>query len=503
MFGVERSSSATLYFLAVCGSLLLSLLMIYQQGVINPDGVCYLQSAATFPVGLSAATHLCGQAQWPFYSLLIFSVGQLVHGSYLTAAYGLDSFFSLLSVLTFVAIIRLLTPNLRIAYLGLLVILLAHSFNHHRAEILRDHGYWAFYLMSVYSLLRFFSQQHFHFALLWSAALGIATLFRVEGILFLFFLPFAIFLERRITWALRIRAFAKLNFLTCFMFVIAFSWMYLHPEFNGGRLNEIFDQLTHSLMLWVAHFNATADALGQYVLNAYSLHDARFILMLMLVGWYLFYVVSNLSGIYTLLLLYAWKKHCTTWIPSAYRVLGSYILLNGLMTFFFLNDYMFLADRYLVALSLVLMLWVPFALEDLLQAWPKRRWLVIVSFLLVFICGISSWIEWGYSKTYLRAAGEWLATHAPPQAKIYSNDYMVLYYSNHFGSTLFTLGPAYENLNKIAAEQWRQYDYLALRINKKMAKQNLPMMEGTPIATFYNRRGDHVWIYKVSMEKKQ
>ena len=69
------------------------------------------------------------------------------------------------------------------------VILLSHQFNSVRQYIVRDHGFWAFYLVSLYFLLKYVEDVSWKNALAWSASLLMATLFRIEGAIFLLTLP--------------------------------------------------------------------------------------------------------------------------------------------------------------------------------------------------------------------------------------------------------------------------------------------------------------------------
>ena len=74
------------------------------------------------------------------------------------------------------------------------------------------------------------------------------------------------------------------------------------------------------------------------------------------------------------------------------------------------------------------MLWVPFALDDLIQKWGNfrhRLFLLMVSFIL-FISSISGIFDFGDSKYYVYAGGNWLAEHVPRQAKLYLNDYHIM-----------------------------------------------------------------------------
>ncbi len=497
MYGVMRYPRAV-YFIAALFSILLSIWAAAKTTLINPDGICYLQSAATMPLGLSAATHLCSQAIWPFYSILLFGFVSMTKLSYPMAAFILNGFFTLISVLTFIAIVRSLTTSTRIVWLAALVVLLAHEFNSVRDNIIRDHGFWAFYLLSLFFFLQYFRQKQWHFALLWNVTLVIATLFRIEGAVFLLALPFAAWFEIKSTWLQRLRRFLRLNTITIFLGIVLLGWAMVHPQQQLGRLNEIQFQLLHGVSALAATFNATAQALAHSVLSVYSARDAHLILTLMLVSWYTVSVSTNLSLIYTVLVVYAWWKKLARLDTAANITLWSYVVVNVFITAAFLVSHMFLSKRYLMALSLVLMLWVPFALDNLIQQWRVRKWPLILAAIFIVISAWGGIVGFGYSKQYIRQAADWLVVNAPPHAKIYSNDYQLLYHSNRFGNTIFIKGPEFADLAVIKKGKWRHYDYLALRFNKKTKDSSITKeISLVPVKIFMNTRGDEVVIYKV------
>jgi hypothetical protein len=73
-----RNQHAAIYLIAAFLSIFLSLDGYLRATVINPDGICYLQSAAAISsLGVHGAMQLCGQAHWPFYSILIFGLSSL------------------------------------------------------------------------------------------------------------------------------------------------------------------------------------------------------------------------------------------------------------------------------------------------------------------------------------------------------------------------------------------------------------------------------------------
>lgn len=499
-----------LYFVAVGLSIALSLWMNSKDRVINPDAICYLQSAeAIGKYGLYGAMHLCDQAKWPFYSLLIFKLVQTSHLSYTSSAYLINGFFSLLSVLAFITIARELGGSRRVLWLAALVILSAHDFNILRQDIIRDHGFWAFYLLSVFFLLRYFRNRQWGYAIFWSASLFIATLFRIEGALFLLILPFLSWLYAGYSWQTRLRCFIELNLLTLMTCLIIIGWLLLHPQHTLaqlGRLSELTNQLQHGLAMIALQYQTLKTVLVEHVLNVYSQSDTALVLFFMFIGWYLVSVITNLSWVYSFLVIYAWWRRAVSFSSSL--VLSGYISVSALVTLAFLFEHLFLSKRYLIALSLILMFWVPFAVDDMLRKWQSKRYPILFPFvvLFIFISSLGGIVSFGYSKAYIRYAGDWLAEHVPAQATLYVNDYQLMYYSQHFGDSIFQKNRLYADMNVIANEQWKQYDYLALRFDKKekekmaLVLHEIPLQ---PIQTFTNQRGDQINIYKVLRKEIQ
>src|SRR5579862_1633069 len=99
------------YLIAALLSMACSIWISSREMVINPDAICYLQSAAAMKDNFHFAMNLCGQAKWPFYSLLIAGFVQVTQFSYETSAYLINGFFSLLTVLVFMRIIAFLTEK--------------------------------------------------------------------------------------------------------------------------------------------------------------------------------------------------------------------------------------------------------------------------------------------------------------------------------------------------------------------------------------------------------
>lgn len=502
-FARERA----IYFVAIVISLLLSLWITMQGTVVNPDGICYLLSAeAVGTSGISKAMHLCSQAHWPFYSILIYYFSFITHLSLTAAAQVLNAFFSLISVVTFIAIVKELGGSKRVLWLAALVILSAHTFNELRNQIIRDHGFWAFYLISLLMLLQYFRLSNIAYAFAWSFSLLIATLFRIEGIFFLVGLPCIAWLRTNLSWRQRATMFLTLNAPLLFAITIACIYCLFNTSpiaDDTNRASELITQFQNAWSQFSLRFETTKTVLAQQAALGNSIHDVAFVVLFAIAASYILNVLSCLSWIFVLVLIYAWHRKVISFAANARLVLLAYIVINVIVTSGFFAEAFFLSQRYVVALTLVLMCWLPFALNHIIQLWPvsqRHKEMITLTLLAMVITAFTSIVNL-HSKFYLREAGDWLAQNVPANSSLYVNDYQVMYYSHHFGNGIFDKYKAYSDLNSLSKTQWKQFQYLALHLsnaNDAGMQGVLEEINILPIKIFSNKRGDKVVIYKIA-----
>jgi hypothetical protein len=288
--------------------------------------------------------------------------------------------------------------------------------------------------------------------------------------------------------------------------LLVMGWQWSHSQLSLdklGRFGEIINQFHHGFMILADRYRTTYAALVQYVLPAEAVADASVVLFLVWIGWYLYNAAITLSWVYVALVLYAWKTKAARLSPSSALVVWAYAAVSVIVTLTFLAEHLFISKRYLVALTLILMIWIPFALNDLIQKWPSRkhRWFLSIIACIFFISALSGIVEFGQSKFYIRSGGDWVARHVPTNAVVYANDFQLMYYTQHFGNQIFTLLPFYLNINTIAQGRWRQYDYLVLRLKNKEAGDTSAVLQElagiSPVQVFTNKRGNQVAIYKI------
>ncbi len=501
-------STRGIYLIAGFISLVISFWMCSQQSVINTDAICYLLSANEVgKAGVSAAMHLCGQASWPFYSALVYAFSKFSFLSLTTSAYVLNGILTLISVLAFMAIVEKLGGSRRVMWLAAFVILSAHQFNAVRQYIVRDHGFWAFYLLSILFLLSFLKEHSWKNALGFSGSLAVAALFRIEGAVFLAILPLLAFVIHG-SWRVRVLQFLKLNSLSIAAVIALAVWVIAHPEKSLaklGRAPELWNQTLHGFSLVAEHFRAAKTALIQHVLPEEAARDAGMVWSAVLIGLYFANIIDILSFAATALVIYAWWSGVTAQFSrSAKWVLGSYVAINLVVLAFFFAERLFFSKRYLIALVLVLLLWVPFALDKLLRAPDvKRRYVGYFAMLVLFASSLGVLTISGASKTFVRDAGGWAAANIPATARFYTNDIQVAYYSQHYGNDIFVLMRENHDINAALQSQLQQYEYAALRTGKNRDSRLVDMMNEAhaPIVqTFANQSGDQVIIYKIPQQ---
>jgi hypothetical protein len=84
--------------------------------------------------------------------------------------------------------------------------------------------------------------------------------------------------------------------------------------------------------------------------------------------------------------------------------------------------------------------------------------------------------------------------NVPRSASLYSNDYQIMYYSDHFGSGIFT---KVKEFKAISPEQWSKFDYIVLRLGRSNQQGLIEEKYGVPLKAFLSKRGDRVVIYKI------
>lgn len=504
----KLSKTHQVYFVAVFISLFLSVLTIYHYPVFNIDGLLYFKAANVFLAhGLKASMDIYA---WPLFPVLLAYISKVFHLSLLQAAYLLNFIFSTLIVLMFIKLVQELGVSTRLLWLAALVILVYIDFNHYRSDVLRDHGYWFFYLFSIFSFLRFTQTFKWSDAILWGLSILIATLFRIEGGIFFLLAPFIIFLFKDISFFQQLKSYIKLNILliALVLIMLAFFITHLSSSYHSEKLSGSIYNISSGLTVIINQLNDMYVHTKQYIIGPLAINDAANFVFFGLLGLYLYTIISLISLGYLIPAIYAQFNNMMPNQTNKRFVLFWYILINLIVTSaFFLQNQGFLSDRYLIPLALTLMLFVPFGLNYLYQHWRKHsQQLNIHNLLFWFVCLTIVWMavgslwRFGPSKVYIYKSAQWIRKNTPADAKVYTNHAVLGTLVERQSGGYDPAQADYFTTQKIAQKPWTGYNYAIFVMtsdDQKYIVQIEQTMEQLPIEAYYdNHHRDQAYIFQ-------
>ena len=489
---------------AVVVSLVLSAWRLTQDPVINDDGILYMRAAEA----ILAGGWRSGLAiySWPFYAWLVALLHQATGLGLEAAAHALDFALQALTVWAFITVVRALGGDRRVMIAAALIILVHPPLNDYRSFVIRDFGYWAFYLIALGCLVRHVKVPGVVPALAWGVSMVLATLFRIEGLVILFLAPLALLVLPDRSFAARCGQFAIAQLVALALLVALAGWSLAGaPLEQAGRLTEPMLWLQQFAAQLAGGFRDKAAALAQSVLNRYSSHYAMAgvfaILAVILVGK----AIGALTPLYALLGLHAWRGRLVPPSAGTGRVLTWLVLVQIAILVGFLVNNFFLVQRNAVALALTVMLVVPFSVVALYDRWLARatgaravRWLFPAVCVVLLAMAVDGLYSFGPSKSYLREAGLWLKTRAAPASKVHAGNAIVAYYAGRADEQQGRMFSWEETAALLKGQSWREYDYFAVAVGRAHPERAQALAAGlgrSPVARFANGRGDQLLVF--------
>ncbi|MBN2808899.1 MAG: hypothetical protein JXR80_05335 [Deltaproteobacteria bacterium] len=493
---------------AVALSVLFSLWVSFYGGIINLDGILYVSVAERLAHGdLNGASRLYN---WFFYSLCIAGVSKVSGLALETSAYLLTAFFSALLTCAFLACVRVLGGDRKTLLWAAFVIVLHPVFMSARSEIIRDHGYWSFYLFSILFFLRFYEKQTWCQALLWGGSMVLATLFRIEGLLFLLLLPTVFLFRGEFVWSRRISCFIRAHMVSLFLLLIVAVIKISDPSFDllqHGRLGDAFVWGEKLYFAFTGGLAGKAAVLEKLVLNPYSEKYAMPVLVMIPFMILAHKLVLTLTPLYTCLLAWHPLRSARFLNRVQVPVLVWLALLNVVMLIAILFADYFMPRRFVFPLGLILLLPLPFILNRHFTRWSAAKrnsvkigWLIYPVFMVLLLQSLDGLVTMpGSSSSYIKDAGLWLKQNISAQATLYSNNPKIYYYSGHMAG-YWENRPARIDLSSELLEKkpWQSKAYIALWSSHHSARRadDVTSAVGSqPIKTFRNSRNDAVLIY--------
>jgi len=465
-----------LIFIAIALNMLVSFIVTLKHQPISVDGILYLKSAKVYlELGIGAATKIY---PWPFYSILIGILSKILHLSLLHTAILLNVIFSSIIVVYFVLLTSTISANIKNQYWALAIILLCPFLNHERINILRDMGYYAFFLVSLYYFIRFLELNSNRQAILWQISLIIATVFRIEGLFLYFFSPI---ITKRNIFKLYSIAFI----------LIILTVIFFHSILHYGRIPELlgyFNPISYiqEFKSRIAQQKLTLGTIGQDNALQYMLGG--------LAAIFISNFIQCLGVISALIVIYCFINIKKFSIPH-YVLSGiiCYVFIVFVVLGCFVFKQFFITERYLFPLVVLFMLFIPLGLSLL---WKENKIIYKIGILLYLtLNAVSSFGQFGTSKSFIIDAGKWISDNTSESATLFTNDPLIAFYSQRNG-TEYPKNFKNNHLQMNKPTTAVSYNYAALRI-KHDDQRNIINDNFTLLKSFSNNKNDKILIYSI------
>lgn len=492
-------SDKWLVFVAISVSLLFSFWAINADDIINNDGVEYLKSSKAMLLGDWAAA--IETYKWPFYSALIALVSS-VSGLALTAsAHTVNAFFYVWLMLAFVALVQLLGGRRPALWFALLVILAFPMINKFRPYLIRDPAFLALFLSACYYFFLYLKAgQRIHNAVAIGFFLA-AALFRLEGLVYLLLAQSYLFSrhlgDTRRRWLyvmmLVVVALLLLVFISWWLFAstdeLGYTSIFTHPvDFMQAAWGQILQPIEYRL-----------EVIEKHILVGFSRSYSVLVLFMSALSMVLVQVLHASYYLYIALWFLAWRRGLLFPQPGLYRPWRFLVFTSFVILFAFVIAQWFLTTRYALPVVLLLLLAVPFWLDDTFRARKfngRRRWAFWLAILLIVLTGFKS-LDISTRKHYLKEAAVWMQQNIPADARIYTNNRILAHYLDREAN----VGPYWPDWDffKSASLFGRRYqDYGAINIKHTNPDfvENLPLLlRRKVLAEFVNSKGTRVIIF--------
>lgn len=434
---IEQSPINKLQMITVLLAMLIAAQMQYiQHGWINPDSVLYFESARL--IANWQWKEAFNVWNWPLYPILIAATHKITSLGIQTSAQVLNVSFFGLTAFSFTQIIRLASGgNLTVATGALILFSSQYIVGDVLEMLMRDEGFWAFYLTGIVFFIRFYQHLRFRDAMLWQLCAIIATLFRMEAITYLVLLPFMFIFSFNITFRERVHYLLVSHALNIFLAVALILAIALNGDLsikNFGRLQEVFtlnlyDELTGKLF-------TQASVMSNEVLGRYL---SEFAVQGLLLTFIYVLIVKSLSttGLINIIMAFFTIKNRANLIESkAYFVL-SYIALISLINMALIITKVFvLSSRYVVGLSFILMVLASFQFSKILknhanssEKISKSKWLAYLLVTFMILSLVKNVLPKSEGYNYMQDATTWIKKNNVNNKPVFFDEPRLRYYA--------------------------------------------------------------------------
>lgn len=463
------------------GSLLLSWIALRFDPVIARDASFYIDIARlTAHVGIEQAR---GQFDWPWFPILL---GLLHKASGLELEVLAHLLCELFTALTCVLVVDLLRRiSLRYGYWAALVVLALPAFNSYRADIIRENGFWCFSFLALWAVTNWDRHRQSRWLALSLLAVCLACAFRLEAVCLLAAFILFVVLRLPVTRAAKVGAVAAIAML--FTAVGALLVMELRAGLlPGSRISYYVSRLDAPTL--IGGFQSVVGEVAAAMPLDYARDDAGLILALGVAGYFVLRVASCM-GIFLLPFCVGVRSaggdRTRPWL-----LLDLAALSYASVLLLFLYSNLFLSQRYLALLELLLLPRIVLGVHSMAIRWPRSPLILVTILLLQAVANV---VSFSSPKTQLRDAGYWVGEHLKATDKVYTEDKRVKYYA---GWPVGLEQPRRDEALSRTGDGAFQFFVLNLKKHPEEQIAALGRRGLEPIAQFRNAEGDTCGVFR-------
>lgn len=475
-------------------TILSALVLIGTSQSLNNDATFYLVTADIFKAdGWAAAEKIY---QRPFYSALIGTVSLLTGTSSLFSGYLLNIALMALLAFSFVTLVKDLGGKPSAQWVAVAIIVTYPTLCGYREYLIRDFGYWAFSLLGLSFLVRLHNSMGWRLLTGWLLFNLLATLFRPEAAIITLIAPLSFIFNKRLGTSERIWATGKVYLiLGGALAVTILAGMAIEVDPIGKLLQATFAGYISVVETIVSQLTIMHDNLVTHVLSRHARSFGTQSAVLILSG---IFVAKALKAISLPLILLAtlllWRKALVLPRHPAYVITLSTALI--VVVVFFLQK-QFLQTRYLLLVSLLLLIPLCFGVGQIINSEVDRTTKITLGILSVILL-LDSHVSFGHSKKHTADSIRWLQANIEKGAWLYSNEQQLAYLGGGNFYLPHIRHAAAFNV-KLPLKTMNGYDYLAFNLKRRDKAleeflQALPK-QFTKIAEFSNQRSERVIIF--------
>ena len=484
----QLTNERLVYVAAALLSLALSSWSAYAQQIPNPDALYYLRAAEFFHDGQwqqGIAVY-----RWPFFSLIIAAVMALTGVTALVAAHAVNALFDCATVVLFIALVRRLGAEVgarNIAAWAAFVIVLHPKLAGLRPVIVRDHGYYAFALLTLYLVVRDHQRAERWIKPSIIGCIVAAALFRLEALLLAVVTP-AFYLTTRASLVRRRLLSLATVLLAALLVAVGYAlWtgVLVSLASDVGQADTVmrFREIGDALRTRAARLSEVVPPIRNAGFLAYVGFAVAALVDALLRAMTIPLAILAAFAFTPRRLLSDFATRFVRWFAGWQVVL----LLAFVLISFFIDW------RFAMLFALLMTIPAVFTVAEVAAEWraglPGSRLLMPIVLLAVIVPWIVDFPR--FSKLeYLRQAGHWIGSNAPAHARLLTNDGRIAYFSGRAYPGEILLLMVADTTDRAV----RQVDYVAVE-----AARNAPpafVARDLLVATIDGANNRSVFIYK-------